>query len=358
MPPMTRQSTRDATSEGGDGTREVEPRRELGAREGVLTGQETLREEPLPADSPMDRQGVKAIGGPYVTEHPMGRSRSDVHEGNSSPTPRATLGDTPASDHGESILKGENARLREQLELHKENARLRQEIDSNLRIHARTESLEQANQNPRPAKRPDVKIKPLAEQEQYRTVNYRTLRAFINNQETSANANGYDESQRLAVAEAYLQYTLADLWRDAVAEGQYTRDWKSFCEFLERDLGDPAKRRQDAWSKALRIKPFPDESGTAYLQRFRELRSEIGDDSKDVQKVWLHVFFESLPLSHKQKVRERDEFPKTEQDLVALLAKGCDRRSNPRSTRMTGQEIMEPQKIGRRKGGREAYQIG
>ncbi|RHZ43158.1 uncharacterized protein CDV56_100670 [Aspergillus thermomutatus] len=129
-----------------------------------------------------------------------------------------------------------------------------------------------------PAKKTDIRIRPPTKSERYSTKDYTTYRAFITSQESTADAN-------------------------------------------EPQLGDPRNRKQEAWSRMVYMKPRDGETDYAYWQRWREQRAEIGDDSRDLAKVWLHLFFESFPRALKNKVRELPEFPKTEEELVSLLAR-------------------------------------
>jgi hypothetical protein len=129
-----------------------------------------------------------------------------------------------------------------------------------------------------PAKKRDLRLRPPPESELYYTKDYERYCAFISTQESTAEANGYTEEQRLAVAVMYLAPTIRKLWSSGLEKGIYTKTWESLQEFLLKLLGDPANRKWDAWSRFLRARPREDEEDFAYWHRWMQLRTEIGED--------------------------------------------------------------------------------
>ena len=94
-----------------------------------------------------------------------------------------------------------------------------------------------------PAKKRDLRLRPPPESELYYTKDYERYCAFISTQESTAEANGYTEEQRLAAAVMYLAPTIRKLWSSGLEKGTY---WESLQEFLLKLLGDPANRKWDA----------------------------------------------------------------------------------------------------------------
>jgi len=171
------------------------------------------------------------------------------------------------------------------------------------------------------AKRPDVRIRPPPDSEKYSTRDYAHYRSFITNQKATSDANGWDEAQRVAVTKVYLNHILYTLWEDKVLRDNSQETWKDLCEFLESQLGDSANRRMEAWERLLLAKPRDEEADNTYLQRWMEMKAEVGEDTREIDTVWLHIFYMSFPTIVRRKICEQPTFPSSVQDFIALLAK-------------------------------------
>jgi hypothetical protein len=172
-----------------------------------------------------------------------------------------------------------------------------------------------------PAKKRDLRLRPPPDSELYLTKDYERYCAFVSTQESTAEANGYTEEQKLAVAVMYLAPTIRKLWNSGLEKGTCSKDWESLQEFLLRLLGDPANRKWDAWSKFIRARPREDEDDFAYWHRWMQLKTEIGEDVNKNDQLLLHLFFESFALHVKREVRKQPTFPNTEEELLSLLAR-------------------------------------
>jgi Zinc knuckle len=171
------------------------------------------------------------------------------------------------------------------------------------------------------AKRQQVRIRPPTESELYVTKDYSHYRAFISTQNSTADANGYGEDQKLAVAIMYLSSTLRELWNVGVESETYTRSWPALQEFLLSQLGDPENRRIEAWGRFLHASPHEGEDDFAYWHRWMQMITEIGPEGGSLEKERLHLFFESFPEYIKREVRKQAVFPKTPQELISMLAR-------------------------------------
>jgi len=132
--------------------------------------------------------------------------------------------------------------------------------------------------------------------------------------------SNYSNTDLLHLAILYLNPTLQGIW-EAESAAISNPTWNHFCEFLIAQLGDPADRLHVAWNKALRMRMNEGESDYAYLQRWREQWSELGDEGTDLNTILLRIFFESYPPYIRQRVREQPRFPTTLAEMVSLITK-------------------------------------
>lgn len=221
---------------------------------------------------------------------------------------------TPLANIGSSLDE-----LREKAELLERIQSAFQSLGGSSNKRPREETSSETGDQP--AKRRDLRLRPPPESELYHTKDYGRYCAFISTQESTAEANGYTEEQRLAVAVMYLAPTIRKLWTSALEKETHTKTWKSLQEFLLKLLGDPANRKWDAWSRFLRARPREDEEDFAYWHRWMQLKTEIGDDVNKNDQLLLHLFFESFPPYVKREVRKQPTFPETEEELLSLLAR-------------------------------------
>jgi hypothetical protein len=204
-----------------------------------------------------------------------------------------------------------------------------------FRKHARVESTIYTP----PPKRPLLSRLPTKD-EQYHTTTYANYCEFTRKMQAFGNTNGYTEEDLLHLAVLYLDSTLQGLWSEESAIIQ-SPTWDDLREFLLRQLGDPADRLHTAWSKALRMRCQDGESDYAYLQRWREQWSELGEDGQNLDTILLRIFFESYPQNIKQKVREQSNFPTTLADLVSLITKLRPSISTPTARSPTAKKSNE-----------------
>jgi hypothetical protein len=170
-----------------------------------------------------------------------------------------------------------------------------------------------------PPKRPLLSRIP-AKEEQYHTTNYANYCSFTRKIKAYGDTGNYSDEDLLHLAVLYLDSTLQGIWElESAAKDNPT--WNDLCEFLQLQLGDPADRLHMAWSKALRMRAMEGENDYAYLQRWREQWSELGDEGLDINTIMLRIFFESYPATVKQRVREQSQFPTTLAELVSLITK-------------------------------------
>ena len=212
------------------------------------------------------------------------------------------------------------AELQTRVELLRELERLESNLGYRPRTHARTDSLDQANPDPRPAKK-SIKVRPPPEKDLYVTKDYATYQAFISTQKATAEANDWDENQLLLHAKVYLSSELRDLWESEESHHHREHGWEGMKTFLINLLGDPANRLHGAWSSALRMRPREGESDHLYMHRFFQAQKEIGADFRDINQIWLHVFLESYPWNIRNEVRRQEKFPANIPDLVALITR-------------------------------------
>ena len=159
-----------------------------------------------------------------------------------------------------------------------------------------------------------------AKEEQYRTTNYANYCSFTRKIRAYGDTGNYSDKDLLNLAVLYLDSTLQGLWEmESAAIEDPT--WNDLCEFLVTQLGDPANRLHIAWNKALRMRSMEGESDYAYLQRWREQWSELGEEGMNPDTILLRIFFESYPAAIKQRVREQPKFPTTLAEMVSLITK-------------------------------------
>jgi hypothetical protein len=129
-----------------------------------------------------------------------------------------------------------------------------------------------------PLKKRDLRLRPPPESELYYTKDYERYCTFISTQESTAEANGYTEKQKLAVGVMYLAPTIRKLWSSGLEKGTCVKTWESLQEFLLKLLGDPANRKWDARSRFLRARPHEDEDDFTYWHRWMQMKMEVGED--------------------------------------------------------------------------------
>jgi hypothetical protein len=227
----------------------------------------------------------------------------------------------PARDEPTDLANLPLEQLRERYELIQKMHGLFADMGMLPNKRTRSESLDASTANANAAKKVAIRMKPPTEAELYCTKDYAHFRAFISNQEATAAANGIDDEQQLAVAVAFLTPTLRELWKTALRGGQHLNDWDGLQAFLLGQLGDPANRKIEAWSRFLHARPKEGEDDFTYWHRWMEMKSEIGEDANDLDKVLLHLFFESFAPAIKREVRKQTKFPDTQQELISLLAR-------------------------------------
>lgn len=157
-------------------------------------------------------------------------------------------------------------------------------------------------------------------EEQYHTTTYASYCEFTRRIHAFGEGNHYTDEDRVNLAVLYFDSNLQGLWAREVSITQ-SRTWNALCQFLLRQLGDPADRLHVAWSKALRMRQDEGESDFAYLQRWQEQWSELGHEGQDHETIILRLFFDSFSPAIKQKIREQNEFPKNPADLASLITK-------------------------------------
>lgn len=90
------------------------------------------------------------------------------------------------------------------------------------------------------------------------------------------------------------------------------------------------------------FRPAEVEKDFAYLQRLKEMKTELVREVQELETVWLCLFFESFPATVKRKVGEQPGSPANEQDLIALLAiiRPSLRLQNEKSGSLHGRESI------------------
>ncbi len=159
-----------------------------------------------------------------------------------------------------------------------------------------------------------------AKEENYHTTDYANYCSFTRKIKAYGDAGNYSDTDLLHLAILYLDSTLQGMW-EAESAAISNPTWSNLCEFLLAQLGDPADRLHVAWNKALRMRMNEGESDYAYLQRWREQWSELGDEGTDLNTILLRIFFESYPPHIRQRVREQPRFPTTLAEMVSLITK-------------------------------------
>jgi hypothetical protein len=230
-------------------------------------------------------------------------------------------GETPdsPSQHTPRTPTASIEQLREEFDLLRSIKSLVGAAKTNKRSRADVDESSEAESQP--AKRQQVRIRPPTESELYVTKDYSHYRAFVSTQNSTADANGYGEDQKLAVAVMYLSPTLRELWDVGVESETYARSWPALQEFLLSQLGDPENRRIEAWGRFLHASPSEGEEDFAYWHRWMQMITEIGPEGASLEKERLHLFFESFPEYIKREVRKQAVFPKTPQELISMLAR-------------------------------------
>ncbi|KMU82906.1 hypothetical protein CIHG_00688 [Coccidioides immitis H538.4] len=225
---------------------------------------------------------------------------------------------TEIAQDGEEVIK-----LREKIQLLESVIRLKKELnalEANDRKHSRSESLDAATSNTTPAKRSSVLRLPQYAK-LYKTGSYTEYRRFTSNIEFIRDANALNNEQTLAYALIGLDYIEKDLWEVHREQNPSKNNWNGLKEFLLAKSGDSLSRTRNAWRKLFSLRKSSDETDYAYLQRYREVASEIGEEFEDPVKLKKNLFIWSLDKPMRTKLDEQLEIPDSIDEIVALATR-------------------------------------
>ena len=115
-------------------------------------------------------------------------------------------------------------------------------------------------------------------------------------------------------------------------EKNASKDWVALKDFLDRLLGDRTHRVNTSRLDWVQAKKVSNESDDTFLQRFKALKTQIGNEANDPAKIEVMLFFAGLDEPMQRKIREQSSMPGTKHDLVALAKKlrpNLDREPKP-----------------------------
>ncbi|KAL4746467.1 hypothetical protein BDW72DRAFT_197678 [Aspergillus terricola var. indicus] len=114
-----------------------------------------------------------------------------------------------------------------------------------------------------PAKRQEFHMP--AKSDYYSTKDFANYHMFISRINQLAAINQYSEEDKTNFAILHLDSLLTTLWHDTESAEYYNHGWQGFCNFLEKQLGNPRNQLAEAWTKTLKMEPRSKEPDYKYL---------------------------------------------------------------------------------------------